>query len=436
MAVVIPFRGLLLNEKGGCPISQFLAPPYDVVSTEERDRIVSNSRYNIFSLELPPGPDGPQEAANTLQQWIEKGILRFDATPAIYPYEIEFQVHGRRHRRRGMVAAIRVEPWESRTIRPHELTFSRVTDERLALIEATKTQFSQIFLLYKNNPVPGQIMDSSDWELLWEVEDGLGNTHRLGRINSKETVLELCCSFKDTVMYIADGHHRYTTALEYSRRQAAIHGTAPEMPFLYQMAYIVDAEDPGLVVLPTHRIIALQDDLREPDLRSRAHALFEIEGVEGYGALAARSIEERLNTAQHKRGVGVIYGSTGRGEVWWLRPEAEKMHLTQRLNPVLALLDVTMFDELVMAQVVGMETQAAEQEGRIQFHPEAEEAAAALSPGELLFVLRPTPTQQVLDVADAGLTMPHKSTFFYPKILTGMVLRSVDPALKEALPNC
>ncbi len=436
MSVVLPFCGLRLDQEKGGPIQSFLAPPYDVVTEQERDRIVSASRHNIFSLELPSKEDGYESAAALLRRWIEEGVLRFDQSPCLYPYHIEFQVKGQNYCRKGFVAAVRIEEWECGTIRPHELTFGHVTSERLRLLEATQTQFSQIFLLYRNNPVPSQILDSIPWERLCEVKDGGGNSHIFGRFSQIEAAKEICRSFSSTPLYIADGHHRYTTALEFKRQQVKRHGNHPSMPYLYQMAYLVDADDPGLVVLPTHRIISsMGPDERKTMAEARA-LYFEIERFSGDRSSLVEVVEAELNRPGGGMKVAVVCGWQPGVEVWHLKEESRKRLLTAKLPPQLAELDVSMFDQVIMEEVLKMDTTEAEKGGRVSFNPDAKDAASRLREDQVLFILRPTPAHQVMDVADAGLTMPHKSTFFYPKILTGLVMNSVEPGRRMQTADC
>ena len=435
MSVVLPFRGLRLDQEKGGPIASFLAPPYDVVSQQERDRIVAASDHNIFSLELPSGSEGHPGAASLLDRWLREGILSFDDSPCLYPYDIEFEVKGKGFRRRGFVAAVKIEPWENRVIRPHELTFSRVTSDRLSLLEHTRTQFSQIFLLYRGNPVPRQVMEAAGWEQLCEVADQSGNTHLFGRLGSREMQREICCSFSGIPLYIADGHHRYTTALEYRNIQVQRHGDPPTMPYLYQMAYLVDADDPGLVVLPTHRIVSIGSTAEKERMAEKAASLFRVTEIQGPRVKAAAAAEEEV-AGTGSMALGVVCGWKEGGEIWRLRPEARQEFLDSALPPQLAGLDVSMFDRVVMKEVLGLDADEAEAQGRVAFDPDAREAAASLDKDQVLFVMRPTPAHQVLDVADAGLTMPHKSTFFYPKILTGLVMNSVDPERPVELLEC
>ncbi|NDY42055.1 DUF1015 domain-containing protein [Dissulfurirhabdus thermomarina] len=437
MALVLPFRGVRYNP-GPHPMEELVAPPYDVVDEIARDALVARNPQNVFQLELPPRRPGeaPEDACRrageTFRRWRRQGLLVQDPAPAVYPYEIEFTLGRDTHRRTGLVALVRVEPWERRVILPHEHTFDRVTEDRLRLFAATQARFSQIFLFHRPLPEVGRVLAAAPRSPLYDVRDGQGCRHRLWRLDDPAAVSSLRAAFRDAVLYIADGHHRYTTALNYRRMMEAAHGSEPWRPYHYAMAYLVDAADPGLVVLPTHREVRLPGGMDPAQLLRAADRLFRREALETGSeapAAAAREVADRLAERPEVPAFGVFLPER-RGEIWWLTEEGRAL-VAARRPPELAALDVAVLEDAVLGALMGMDPETAAQEGDVRFFVDPAERMGRGDGGRAFFLLRATPVERVLDVADAGLVMPHKSTYFYPKILTGLVMHSLEPGERE-----
>ncbi len=434
MAVVIPFKGLHYNaELLKSEAEKLLAPPYDVVDASLRDRIASLSPYNIFNLELPKGDgDKYQRAAALLEQWKSSGVLVQEEQCAVYPYTIRFEHQGVFLKRQGFIGLVRLEAWESRIIRPHEQTFAQVTSDRLSLFKATRAQFSQVFLLYRRNEDAKKILAEAPRESLVEVKDSLGNQHVVERITEPEALRELTRAFKDRVMYIADGHHRYTTALAYKKLMEEM-GSTPISGSNFLMAYFVDTSDKGLIVLPTHRVFKLPSDLAWQEILTKAEKYFDFEGLElpetGSADALASLIESRLENARGRHGFGVV--ARDYASIWWLKEGACSLKKEHALE--LAKLDVVVLRKCVVETLLGIEPGNLKAGENVRYEPDGVKALKGLGKDEVLFYLRPTPVEQVLDVSDAGLTLPHKSTFFYPKILTGLVLNDLSKDAPELI---
>ncbi len=436
MAIVLPFQGVRYNIDIAGGLDALIAPPYDVVTPDQRDELVSRSGHNIFALELPKASDqaGQYEHARELfQNWLKSGVLAQEDEPAVYPYHISFRANGIQYCRKGLIALVRLEEWETRVVRPHEQTFNQVTEDRLRLLNATHAQFSQVFMLYKGNQAAGRIISEAPQTQICSVTDYAGNEHRLYRVTDRESLRELHNAFKQAVLYIADGHHRYTTALNFSRQMAKLHGNNPANGYNYLMTYLVDTDDPGLVVLPTHRVVHLPAGLDFAGLKKAAEDLFEIEpmrlsaGTDDAQALAA-GLRNALDSDSGRQGLGVVNGGTGEAYIWWMKEDipASFSEILNRLPKVISQLDVVLLEEMVIKGLLGLDPDHPEQGKAIRYESDAFQAINTLADRETMFFLRSTPVKQVIDVADAGLTMPHKSTFFYPKILTGLVINSVD----------
>jgi uncharacterized protein (DUF1015 family) len=436
MAIVLPFCGIRYNTDKAGDISQLVAPPYDVVDDEKRDRLVSRNYYNIFSLELSkPDFNGMHKtdkytcAKKKFQSWLSKKILEQNDGSAIYPYDISFSTPGGNSCRKGFVALVRVEDWESRIVLPHERTFDRVTEDRFNLLQATEAQFSQVFILYRHSPDAASILDEAERKELYNLKDEDGNTHRLWKITDVDRLKSLHECLLKTALYIADGHHRYTTAIKYRNEMQKAYGKDPSKPYNYLMVYLVDSEDPGLVVLPVHRVVTMAEAFDLKLIAAAASQVFDIEQISHSKDIKPEqlytSLIQCLDEKPQRRGIGVIFRKGKTAQIWWQKT-TDQNKLLSHLHPALSELDVILLEEAIIKRIFKINPQGLEVGKTIKFTIDAPDAFKTLDEKDVLFILRPTPVNQVLNVADKGLIMPHKSTYFTPKILTGLVINSVD----------
>ncbi len=436
MASIIPFRGIYYNKDLFPRLEEVMAPPYDVVDKKERDELVARNLHNIFSLELPsrsecpePVTDRYQCAGLKLESWLRENVLLRDDKVGIYPYDIEYEHAGKIMVRKGFICLVRADDWEKRTVLPHERTFQKVTQDRFLLRNATRAQFSQIFMIYRHREEVSQIVSQGHREKLFQVRDAKGALHSLWRLTDRHVLDGLQKAFGSMQLYIADGHHRYTTAIRYRKEMEARFGLGPQAPYNFTMAYLVDATDSGLVVLPTHRLLNLPSELGEDDVKKRLSLYFELNPIylsslDGLSERAETFTDVTASTCS--QGISVMFGSGNEAFVLCPKAEARSQLLDAVLHRELAELDVVVLEELVFKRALGIEPEGLEAGKDIFFVADSQEALKALNPRQILFFMHPTRVEQVLDVADAGLSMPHKSTFFYPKILTGMVISKED----------
>lgn len=436
MAIVLPFRGIRYNTDRAGDMAQLVAPPYDVVDDKTRDRLVSRNHYNIFSLELSK-PDLSKThkidkytcARRRFESWLSKRILEQKDGHAIYPYDISFSTSNGNLCRKGFVALVRVEDWETRIVRPHERTFDRVMEDRFRLLQATEAQFSQVFMLYRHNPDAVAILAESEKKELYTVKDEAGNTHKLWEIVDEDRLKSLHECLLETVLYIADGHHRYATAIKYRNEMQNVYGKDPLKLYNYLMVYLVDAEDSGLAVLPVHRVLSLKEAMDPEQITASASHLFDVDTISNMKHLEpvqlCSNLIQRLNEKPQRRGIGIIFGKRKIAQIWWQK-STDRNSLLSHLHPVLSELDVMLLEESVIKGVFKINPQGLEAGKTIKFTIDAASAVNALNENDLLFLLRPTTVNQVLNVADTGLIMPQKSTYFTPKILTGLIINSID----------
>ncbi len=430
MVEVLPFRGL--RYAPGLAGADVLAPPYDVIDEPAQRVLLARSPYNVVRLILGEPGAGPRwhaGAARALQHWQDDGVLVRDARPLLYGYQQTFRSpDGRLLTRSGLCACVRLSPWGDGVHR-HEHTRSGPRADRLRLLRATDADLSPVFGLYRDpagdlvrwlqppeRPSVHAIVDGVG-EVFWPIEDP-----------AALRAIPAALARRDVV--IADGHHRYETALAYrDERNAALPGaprdaSARGRPWDYVLMVLVAAEDPGLLVLPTHRVItgaAAVDPQRL--LRSLAED-FVTERVER-GSLrdAAADAAESGSTVA----MGLCLDGAGR---WLLRlrdPAAALRHALPDQARIAAL-DVSVLQNLILGPRLGICPQALAGGDAVRYTISEDEACADVERGEAraAFVLNPPSVEQVWSAALAGATMPQKSTYFYPKLLTGLVIQPLS----------
>jgi uncharacterized protein (DUF1015 family) len=398
---------------GTVALADVVAPPYDVIDESQRAEFAGRSPYNVVELDLPHDPNGgdPYEhAAKLMNEWMGQGILTRDSDPTIWALEQDYTApDGSRLTRRGFLARVRLAPY-GEGIRPHERTQPGPKEDRLRLTRATRHNLSPIFSLH-----PGDAWRHLATAVVgdpWgEVTDGDGTTHRVWRIEDPAVHEAIAEELAPGELLIADGHHRYETALAY-QREVGEGGPADHV-----LMALVSLEDPGLTVFPTHRLVSgLADDPAQQEaLGTGLRELFEVEevphdqldptGIEGVGVFGY--VDSHFKRAYRLR----LASNPALDRAFAGRSEAYRT------------LDAAILEELVLKGILGMSTDDIAAKRGIGYTPSIEEALAKLHAGDYqaAFLLRPTPVDQVREVAAAGETMPPKSTYFFPKLLTGIV---------------
>jgi uncharacterized protein (DUF1015 family) len=427
MADFRPFIALRYDPAVAGDPSSLVAPPYDVVSEADRAALYARGPYNISHVDFGEDRPGDSDTSNRytrarerIADWLEKGVLRRDESPGLYVYDQEFSVEGERRRRRALFGRLGLEEWERGIVLPHEDTMPAPKADRLDLLRATGVNLSPIMAMYRNDTGLPLVQDSDIGEPVFDAT-AAGERHVLAPL-SEGAVRRFCDVMTTQKLYVADGHHRYETALAYreERRKAASAWTGEE-PENFVLAALVDTADPGLVVLPMHRIVTLP---RLPeDAISRLARFFEVEEMtmrQDRGSMP--ELMQRL-ASSGRRGttIGVIGLTRGTLQLLRRRPRERS---GEELLPaghadLWRGLDVNVLHHIVFP-TLGLDLHAES----IEFTADHRYAAEAAAPGSgrVAFLLNPTPAQQVLACADAGERMPQKSTFFYPKLATGIVM--------------
>ncbi len=404
MAEIQPFRGILYRARQ-TDLGRVLAPPYDVIPPTYREELYERDPHNIVRVILSrtPGEAGYAEAGETFRRWLQDGTLEQDASPAVYLLEQSFAVEGRTLRRFGLLTRFRAEDKERRVILPHEHTRAAAKEDRWQLLKATRANFSPIFLMFPDPEARFTAFASSvtaDLPLRHYTDDG-GVGHRLWRVGETGQILELQGLLGGAVSYIADGHHRHATALRY-RDEFGPDGA-------WTLGYFTPIGAPGLVVLPYHRLLSEGPSLAEAEARLRPHFRISREPDAGLAAAVVGRSAAPYAFALAEPGQGALVAEA--------EPSATTL-LPAEAPPSLRALDTYFLHQAVLTPLLGVPETAV---SYVHSQAEAEQALAARS-CRLALLMRATPVRQIMDVAEAGESMPAKSTFFHPKLPSGLVI--------------
>ncbi len=426
MANVQPLRGLRYSRAHSR--AGVYAPPYDVIDPAMRRALLAADPYNVVGIDLGPKPDDPAwyaEAAATKRRWLGEGVLARDAQPAFYGYQQTFRVPtGETLVRTGLIGRVELRAWGD-GVHPHERTRLGPRADRLALMRATGAQTSPVFGMY-HDPRG----DATRWlvppsDPLLDFVDAEGVRQVFWAITDAQATQAITAALAEREIVIADGHHRYETALAYrTGRREAEGDPAGVQPYDYALMYLAAAEDPGLRILATHRVVS------GPDESFGAGAL--LGGVQRhFDARRAEGAAPLHEAIAQSAGDGVAIGMClPGGERWVLRlraPEAALQAAEGHMAPDLALLDVAVLQNLILAPLLGLTAEVLAATERVSYTIHEDEACRAVTGGALAaFILNPTSMDQVWRTALHGVTMPQKSTYFYPKLLTGLVFNPLD----------
>jgi uncharacterized protein (DUF1015 family) len=438
MARILPFQGIHYNPIQIDSFADVTTPPYDVIPEAKRDEYHARHPYNIIRLILgkPTEYDTPENnphtrAATSYREWLSKDILIKAPAPALYLTAIDFPFMNETIRRYGLFAKVGLEPFDRKIILPHEKTFSKVKSERLELMKRCHANFSPIFSLYTD---PGDILktlvaaaEKTSAEMDF-MDDSL-HRHQMWRLNDPALHQFTQQAFAEKTLFIADGHHRYETALNYRNWVKGTRSDFDEThPANFIMMSLVSMSDPGLVILPAHRILSSIPNETRNTFLSKAKRYFEIfelpSGQEGILAMSSRLAS---NTSSHQ--IGVVIKDCQTLFLLSLKSGVMDNLFQKELPPALRHLDVTVLTRLIFMELLEFDQQRLDNEKTIAYSSKETEAIDAVITGgyDMSFILRPTQIEQVRQVAEEGLIMPRKSTYFFPKVLTGQVLNDLLP---------
>lgn len=426
MAEVMGFKGLRFNTEKAGKIEELVCPPYDIISEEQRLQYIEKNQNNIIRLELPKGENPYQNAKELLDSWLSSGVLKKEDKPAIYIYEEEFTAYGKRTSVKGIICRVKIEEFSKGVILPHEFTLSKAKEDRLNLMKATNCNFSQIYSLYmdKEHSTLNTIDRLSNCKADIELTDAENVTHRMWIVTDENEIGKISADFTNRCLYIADGHHRYETALNY-RNYLRENGLAKEGDACdYQMMMLVDMEHPGLVVFPTHRLLRDLKDFDAQKALASCKEYFDITEFEGIS-----NIENKLSELYNKGKKAFAFYSGGNN---WNLLVLKSLEAVKQLLPdaceATQGLDVTVLHTLILEKLFGIDKENMANQINLTYTKQFDEAISSVQSGksQCAFILNPTRVTEIRDVAAAGEKMPQKSTYFYPKLITGLVMNELN----------
>ena len=415
-----PFRALMYNREVVGDLARVVAPPYDLIGAARQQQLYDRSPYNVVRLELAREADRYGAAEKTLADWIAARVVERSARPAIFKYTQTFDVEGRLLHRTGFIARVRLEEFDRGRIVPHEKTFPAAKEDRLRLLTALQINTSSIFGLYSGkHPELDRLREQvAAREPLIDLVDDLGIRNELRPIEAVDEIAIIQRALESPRILIADGHHRYETALNYRRsRRHENPSTGPE-PYDYTMMTLVACDDPGLVILPTHRVVKSLPANAIASFAERAREVFEVEEIAHRDIFRARLNDAGTGT------IGVTLKNSQHYFLLRLRDAAAMKAALPDAPDEVRRLDVSVLHALVFDRIFGLRADEIRKGGNIEYTIEIGSALGAVAQGHAdgAFLMNPPTIRDVERVSDAGATMPEKSTYFHPKLLTGLVM--------------
>jgi len=446
MADIAPFPAIRFDP-ARVPVAQVVTQPYDKISSQMQEGYYAANPYNLVRIILGKEQAGDSDVENVytrgaayFRDWRRAGILRQDPGPAFYLYTQRFRVPGSAGRagesigkaaeleRSGLIAAGRIYDYSDGVVYRHEQTLSKPKADRLNLLRATGAHFGQIFMLYSDpSDQVNSLLKSSAAARTQaqapdiEVEDEYGVTHRVWCISDPSPMQEVRRQMADKKLIIADGHHRYETALNYRNERRAAAGTvSADAPYERVMMTLVNMDSPGLVILPTHRVVFGLPDFSEARFLEDAKSFFDLEKLDRLGPA-----EEKLQQAG-QGGVALLAATRDGQHLLRARPGAAESVLAS-MSSAQRSLDVVHLHKVLLERVLGISEEAVRNQLHVSYHREFGEAMARVRDGaNLALMMNPVRVAQLCDITFHGGVLPQKSTDFYPKMLSWLTIYSVD----------
>ncbi len=423
MADVQPLRALHYDPAVAGPLADVVAPPYDVIDSDQRAALLARSPFNVVAVDLPQGEPDPYAAAREqFTSWQAQGALVRDEEPALWAHTQDYTgPDGQRRTRRGFFCRVRIEGYGPGRVRPHERTHPGPKEDRLRLTRATQANISPIFSLYSDptNAAWAALQPATEQASYGEVTDADDTVHRLWRVADPDAIAAVQAATRDAELLIADGHHRYETMQAYAEEVEA-QGTPPNDEHRYILMCLVALEDPGLTVFPTHRLVNKLDEQQRASLAQALQRDFEMSEVP-------------LAEVAPAPGTGLL-------ELGYVTTDDERAYRLELKDQSIAdealsghsdayrHLDTGILETLLLKGALGLSDDDISHFNGLFYARSTEEALDVVRTGEYdaAFLMRPTPVEQVRDVAAEGENMPPKSTYFFPKLLTGLLFNPLS----------
>ncbi len=435
MAEICPFRGVHYNQLLVKDLSIVICPPYDIITPQIEQELYLRSEYNFIRLESSrelPGDtitgDKYTRSAATLEQWLRQGVLEIDEVPAIYLHDHHFTHQGRIYRRRGIIACVRLEEWDKMVVRPHEGILAEPKDDRLSLLWVLQANTSPLLALFEDQgqQVSSLLAVQERSQPLINLSSVTGESHNVWAITEPEVINQISSSLAHQPLYIADGHHRYESALAYQReRRTCSPSASGDEAFNFVMMELVDFSDPGLIILPPHRLVRGIPQLTLDGLTAKLMSFFEIEEV----PLSTPDVWQKVDDLL----TGMKPGETNQIRLALFGLSAERLFVLRLrdLNTVSQMmpyfhgelykrLDVSIVDHIILEKLLELNTG---EETTLTYSYDRQDAVNRVLEREqqLAFLLSPLKAEVIKAIADTGDRLPRKSTYFYPKLPAGLV---------------
>jgi uncharacterized protein (DUF1015 family) len=442
MATIYPFRAWRYNPSA-VRLEDVVTQPYDKISPAMQQAYYQRSPHNLVRiiLGLPElfdaerGENVYTRAARDLKAWRETGVLTHEKSPCVFAYAQRFQVPGSNEikQRRGFIALGKLHDYAEQVVFRHEYTLSKPKSDRLNLLKATHAHFGQIFMLYSDPAGSAEkVLYDGNGAPDAEVTDEYGVLHQLWRVSDPAAIRLLAATMADKKLIIADGHHRYETALNYAKEHAAAAATArvehsttelpqPSFPEAAVMMTFVNMDSEGLVILPTHRLVHSLGDFDEAAF-ARAKDFFDVEVLPG-----CEDADGYLKTLKAQKETAFVAVTRNAAFLMRAKPEPVAAALAS-LPEHQRQLDLSALHTIVLDRLLGLDAEKVREETNIRYLRDAAEAVDQVRRGEadVVFLINPVPLEQLREVAFAGSVMPQKSTDFYPKLLSGLAIYALD----------
>ena len=440
----MPFKGLTYNFNLQPDFGSLVAPPYDVISEEEKEAYHQAHPSNVIRLILGKKKMGDSDwdnrytrAADHFERWQSDGTLIRATQPSVYVTSLEYDLKDGEgaHTRWGMGVLVRIEDEGSGTILPHEKTFSAHKDDRLKLMRACKAQLSQIFGLYEDpdNAILQTLRNAIDFPppVAFDFEDG--TRHRMWILQSRSLAEKIADAMSNKRIFIADGHHRYETARNFRNIMRTRHGARPaNRSYEYVMMYLAGMDDDGLTILPSHRLIKEVPDFQLIPFLEKLKTWFQITELPFLNINTSQECatlrKSLLEMGQDGSVIAFCHRKEDNVYLFKLRPSAIK-EMGNDIPASLKKLDVKVLSRLILQRALNFVEKNLDNERLFHYESDMEKAISKVESGEyqMAFLLNPTKIDQVKEIAAKSLYMPRKSTYFYPKVLTGLVFNKIDP---------
>ena len=433
MAEIIPFKALRYDPDQ-VKLEDVLTQPYDKITPEMQSKYYEKSTHNLVRIILGKAGETDTDAFNVytraaeyLHDWRSGGILKQDPEPSIYAYSQTFTVPGTRdlQERRGLIALGHLHDYADGVVYRHEQTLSKPRADRLNLLRATRSHFGQIFMLYSDpaSQIEGLLKSKMDEDPEISLLDEYETLHRVWRIHDPALIHAVQAKMRDKKLLIADGHHRYETALAYRNERRAESGSDPNAPYEFVMMTLIPMESRGLVILPTHRIVHGLLDFDRERMLEAAGAFFDIDRIDL--RTESRSATTLLGEAGEN---GTAFVAVTRQGPYLMRAKRDAIqHALRELPALQRELDVVQLHRVLLERVLGISEEAIRNQENVRYERDAFEAISWVRQGaNVAFLMNPAKIEQVRNIAFNGEVLPQKSTDFYPKLLSGLTIYALE----------